>query len=211
MAPREAVVGVRDSVTKLVKRKSSRRRRKHVDPYKDDRFVVVKVKTGYMKPGVYKRRVSIDGEIAFIHPREGLAKATMMPASHVFDVKEKADAFFTADAEVQWVVQKADDDDETPDIFQAKIRSYINKRSYDRWSREVEVIARVDGKPVSSRWGTHAFKTEREALRYMLSYVSSGIEEADAKVRQIQSRREGFLKIQRRIKQLGIKRAMKAD
>ena len=198
-------------MTKLIKRKGSRRRRKSVDPYKDDRFVVVKVKTGYMSPGVYKRRVSVDGEIAFIHPREGVAKATMVPATHVFDVKEKADAFFAAEGELQWVVMKADDDDEEPEIFQAKVRSYVTKRSYDRWSREVQVIARVDGQPVSARWGTRGFKTEREALRYVLGHVDENIKEADAKIVKLQARKQAFLKIQKRIKQLGIRRSLKRD
>lgn len=187
----------------------ARRRKKHLDPYKDDKFVVVKVKTGHLSPGVYKRRVSIDGDIAFVHPREGLAKATMIPATHVFDVKEKADAFFTAEGELQWIVMKDDDDDEMPEVFEARVRSYINKRSYDRWSREVQVIARTDGKPVSQRWGTRGFKTEREALRHMLTKVSDGIKEAEAKIEQQQARKAGFLKIQRRIKQLGIKRGLK--
>jgi hypothetical protein len=198
-------------VTKLIKRKSSRRRRKSVDPYKADKFVVVKAKTGYMSPGIYKRRVSVDGDIAFIHPREGVAKATMIPATHVFDVKERADAFFAAEGELQWVVMKADDDDEEPEIFQANVRSYITKRSYDRWSREVQVISRVDGQPVSARWGTRGFKTEREALRYMLSHIEEGVKEAEAKIEKSQVRRKAFLKIQARIKQLGIRRGLKRD
>jgi len=191
--------------------KARRRKVKSVDPYKDDKFVVVKNKTGYMSPGVYKRRVSVDGEIAFIHPREGVAKATMIPATHVFDSKEKADAFFAADGELQWVVLKADDDDEEPEIFQAKVRSYVTKRSYDRWSREVQVIARVDGQPVSARWGTRGFKTEREALRWILSHVADGIKESEDKIVKLQARKAGFLKIQKRIKQLGVRRALKRD
>jgi len=198
-------------VTKLIKRKSPRRRRKSVDPYKADKFVVVKAKTGYMSPGIYKRRVSVDGDIAFIHPREGVAKATMIPATHVFDVKENADAFFAADGELQWVVMKADDDDEEPEIFQANVRSYVTKRSYDRWSREVQVISRVDGQPVSARWGTRGFKTEREALRYMLSHIEEGVKEAEAKIEKSQVRKKAFLKIQARIKQLGIRRGLKRD
>lgn len=184
-------------------------RRKSKDPYKNDKFVVVKSTTGRLKPGIYKRRVSIDGEIAFVHPREGSAKADMVPASHVFDVKEKADAFFAAEGELQWVVLMADDDEEMPEIFQARCRSYITKRRYDTWSREVQVIARVDGKPVSHRWGTRGFKTEREALRYMLGKVGDGIKEADAKVEQFKARKAGFLRIQKRIRQLGIKRGLK--
>jgi hypothetical protein len=188
--------------------KARRQQRKRKDPYADDKFVVVKSQTGRLKPGIYKRRVSVDGDIAFVHPREGCAKADMVPASHVFDVKEKADAFFTAEGELQWVVMKDDDDDEMPEVFEARVRSYVSKRSYDRWSREVQVIARTDGKPVSQRWGTRAFSTEREALRYMLKRVGDGIKEADAKIEQQQARKKGFLKIQRRIKELGIKRGL---
>lgn len=185
------------------------RRRKSKDPYKDDKFVVVKSQTGRLKPGIYKRRVSVDGDIAFVHPREGCAKADMVPASHVFDVEEKAKTFFTAEGELQWVVVLDDDDDGMPEVFQARVRSYISKRRYDTWSREVQVIARVDGKPVSQRWGTRGFKTEREALRYMLGRVSDGIRESDAKISQQRSRKAGFLRIQRRIRQLGIKRGLK--
>jgi hypothetical protein len=197
-------------VARQVKKKARRsRRRKHRDPYADDKFVVVKSKTGRLNPGIYKRRVSVDGDIAFVHPREGCAKADMVPATHIFDVKEKADAFFAAEGELQWVVMKDDDEDEMPEVFQARVKSYVSKRSYDRWAREVQVIARVDGKPVSQRWGTRGFGTEREALRYMLKKVDDGIKEADAKIEQQQARKKGFLRIQSRIKQLGIKRGLK--
>ncbi len=197
-------------MTVLINRKGRKAKKsatKKKDDYPQHYHVVYFEQMGKTRPGIHLRKVSIDGKIAFVHPDDGRSTADMVPSAHVFKEKADAEVCFTKDGVERWVVYKPHGG--LPEVFKARVKTAVYKR-HGSWDTRV-VVARVDGKSMEVRWDTVDYPTEQDAYKHFQTTIADDIKDITDDLRRLTRRRKAFLKIQRKIRSMGIVRGYRKN
>jgi len=119
-------------------------------------------------PGIYKRYVTIDGELAFVHPKGDGNRADIISSQCVFDDERGAAEYFAGFGVKRWVVDPGSCHPPRPcEIFQAFVRYGTGERHGRRYPHKA--ILRCDGGPPIDNPLSNCFEvydTKKEALAF---------------------------------------------